>query len=288
MPQKQVVTFAYKFANNYFHINNISMRRQIYLLFLMSFLNVHYRILGEETMNKLFVLAGASGAGKSTLLDRLAKDGICRVVTKYAQRKKFNTVDDVTPIDDMNDFRLQCDIIYEMYGNKYGFNTEEIGLQLKVGNVALITNDKPTISKLKEIFPNLVIVIYIISDINKRLLRQIYIKRHGFPDIKRIKNSLLEQLDKTHAMILCDKGEEVVRCIEKMNELIDDVVLQEEEFRLRLDSIKRQEELYSLDSFASDYTVLNLYTNNMSSTHATRSAFEQLKSIIIRESRDCL
>lgn len=80
-----------------------------------------------------------------------------------------------------------------------------------------------------------------------------------------------------------DDGEAFIQCMEKMNDLIDDIILKEEEFRLRLESIKHQEELYSLDLFTYDYTVLNLYSNNMSAIHATKSAFEQLKRIIGKE-----
>ena len=84
-------------------------------------------------------------------------------------------------------------------------------------------------------------------------------------------------------MVLQDDGESFIQCMEKMNELIDNIVLGEEEFRLRLESIKHQEKLYSLDLFTYDYTVLNLYSSNMSTIHATKSAFEQLKRIIGKE-----
>ena len=108
-------------------------------------------------------------------------------------------------------------------------------------------------------------------------------KRHGFPTIKSIEFPLLEQLKKAEKVVLQDDGESFIQCMEKMNELIDNIVLGEEEFRLRLESIKHQEKLYSLDLFTYDYTVLNLYSSNMSTIHATKSAFEQLKRIIGKE-----
>lgn len=234
-------------------------------------------------MNKLFILSGASGAGKSTLMDRLVKEGSCNAAIKYSERKRFNTVDDVSTVENINNPQLQCDIIYTMYGNRYGFSTKKLQAQLREGNLILITNDKGAIEKLKGIFPQQIVVIYIVSDINKRLLRQIFMKRHGFPSIKSIEYSLLEQLEKAEKMILKDDGENFIQCMEKMNDLIDNIVLDEEEFRLRLDSIKHQEELYSLDLFTYDYTVLNLYSSNMSTVHATRSAFDQLKRIINKE-----
>lgn len=239
--------------------------------------------LEGDYMNKLFILSGASGAGKSTLLDRLVKGGICNAAIKYSERKRFNTVDDVSTVENLNNPQLQCDIIYTMYGNRYGFNTKKLRTQLSEGNLILITNDKLAIKKLKEIFPQQIVVIYIVSDINKRLLRQIYMKRHGFPTIRSKGISLLEQLKNAKKMVLQDDGENFIQCIERINDLIDDIVLEEEEFRLRLDSIKHQEELYSMDLFTYDYTVLNLYSSNMSTVHATKSAFEQLKRIINKE-----
>lgn len=240
-------------------------------------------------MHKLFVLSGASGAGKSTLLDRIVNVGICNAAIKYSDRKKFNTIDDITTVEDINYKQLQCDIIYTMYGNKYGFSSKKISNQLKQGNVILITNDTPTIEKLNLLFPHQIVVIYIVSDINQRLLRDIYMKRHGFPSIKRIELLLDEQIKKAKKMVLQDDVKQLMQCIEVINSLIDQIVLEENEYRLRLNSIKQQEKIYSLSLFTYDYAVLNLYSNNESTIHATETAYEQLIKIINKESgeREC-
>lgn len=86
-------------------------------------------------MNKLFIL---SGAGKSTLLDRLVKEGICNAAVKYSERKRFNTVDDVFTVENLSNPQLECDIIYTMYGNRYGFSTKKLHNQLN----GVIINDK--------------------------------------------------------------------------------------------------------------------------------------------------
>lgn len=237
-------------------------------------------------MNKLFILAGASGVGKSTLLDGLVKAGYCNAAVKYSERKRFNTVDDISTVEDINDPQLQCDMIYTMYGNKYGFSSEKLKSQLEEGNLALITNDRSTIKKMKMLFLQQVVVIYIVSDISKSLLRQIYIKRHGFPLIKSEKASLLEKIEKAEKMILQDDWESFFQCLEMINDTIDDIVLQEEEFRLRLESIQYQEKIYSLDLFKYDYLVLNFYSYNTSSQHAMKPAFEQLEKIIKKEMGD--
>lgn len=237
-------------------------------------------------MYKLFILSGASGAGKSTLLDRIVTDGYCTAVVKYSERSRFNTIDDITTVKKIDDTKLQCDIIYSMYGINYGFSSKSIYKQLQIENLILITNDKLAINKLKNLFPQQVVVIYIVSDINKELLRQIYMKRHGFPSIANIKDTILEQLKKASKMAIKDDMESFINCLEKINDIIDELVLQDNEFRLRLDSIKNQEIIYSSDLFTYDYTVLNLYSNNMPTIHATKSAFEQIKRIINKETRN--
>ena len=204
-------------------------------------------------MNKLFILAGASGAGKSTLLNWSVKEGYCNAAVKYSERKIFNTVDDISTVEDINDSQLQCDIIYSMYGNRYGFSSQKIRDQLKEGNAILVTNDKRTIQELKIIFLQQVVVIYVVSDIK---------------------------------MILQDDWESFIQYVEIINDKIDDIFLQEEEFRLRLDSIKYQENFLSSDLFKYDYLIFNLYSNGMQSKHVMGSAFEQLEKIINREMED--
>ncbi|MCH5279654.1 MAG: hypothetical protein J1E60_07700 [Christensenellaceae bacterium] len=237
-------------------------------------------------MNKLFVLSGASGAGKSTLLDRLVKEGLCKAAIKYSERKRFSTVDDVSAVEDVNDPELQCDIVYSMYGNRYGFSSTKLRAQLQEGNVTLITNDKPAIDRLKNLFPQQIVVIYIVSDVNKRLLGQIYLERHGFTLTNNIHEKLFEHVRKTEKMLLQNNGQGFIQCLETINSIIDDIAFQEKEFRLRLESISNQEELYSLNLFMYDYTVLNLYSSNSQNLHTTESAFEQLKRIVNKETGD--
>lgn len=237
-------------------------------------------------MNKIFILSGASGAGKSTLLDRIVNVGICNAAIKYSERKKFNTIDDITHVDNINYKQLKCDIVYTMYGNKYGFSSKKISEQLKQGNVILITNDHSTIDNFNLLFPNQVVVIYIVSDVNQRLLRDIYMRRHGFPSIKHIGVVLSEQLKEAESMVSQDDSKKLMQCIENINSLIDQIILEDKEYRLRLDSIKHQEKIYSLSIFSYDYTVLNLYSNSESTIHATKSAYEQLIKIIKKETEE--
>lgn len=237
-------------------------------------------------MSKLFILSGASGSGKSTLLDRLVKDGYCNAATKYAERKRFNTVDDVVPVENINDVNLKCDITYKMYGHRYGFSTQKIQMQLKESDVILITNDRVTIERLKEKFINCVVVVYIVSDINKKLLRQIYMERNGFPSMESITPQLYEELKKGELMVLHNDTEKFIDSIERLENYIDGLIIDEEEFSLRLNSIKNQEEIYCANSLIYDYIVLNLYSNNAPILPATKVAYEQLKKIITKETEE--
>lgn len=237
-------------------------------------------------MNKLFILSGASGAGKSTLLDSLVKEGYCVAAKKYSNRKKFNTIDDVHHVKNIYNPELKCDIIYTMYGNKYGFCSNDIKEQLTSRNIVLITNDIDTISKIKQLLPNQVVVICIVTDINKRDLRQIYLKRYGIPSFKKRERKLLTHLETSRKFLLADQGQNFIKSIESIESLIDGTVLESEEFRLRLESLKHQSEVCIANAVDYDYIILNLYSNNSSPIHATKKALEQLIKIIKKETGD--
>lgn len=232
-------------------------------------------------MNKVFIFLGVSGAGKSTLLDRIVKDGYCCAAKKYSERKKFSAIDDVTSVEDIGDPQLQCDMVYSMYGNRYGFSSKDLKVQLKHSSLVLITNDKITIENIKKIFPGQVVVIYIVSDINKSVLRRVYIKRHGIPSLKAETPQISIELQKANEMLEKDMGEGFVEHMEAIDDILDNIILKDKEFELRLESIRHQEELYPVGLY--DYVIFNLFSNSMTTIHATKSAYEQLKKIIKKE-----
>lgn len=234
-------------------------------------------------MNKLFILSGASGAGKSTLLNSLVQKGYCSTIKKYSSRKKFNTIDDVCSVKNIYSPEIKCDILYTMYGNVYGFSSYDIQEQLNLKNIILITNDTNTIAKMKQMFPNRVVVVCIVSDINKRDLRKIFLKRYGIPSFNKRKTRLLSQVNKSKQFLDDNQDALFVKCIDKIETLIDDTVLECEEFKLRLESLKNQSELCQTNSIDYDHIILNLYSNNISPTHATKRALEQLIKIVNKE-----
>lgn len=235
-------------------------------------------------MNKLFILSGASGAGKSTLLNRLVLDGYCVAAPKYSEREKFDTADDIVTVENINAPELQCDLIYSMYGNKYGFCSKLLKKGLINSNQILVSNDRNIIEKIKFLFPNQVIVAYIVSDINIDNLKQIYMKRYGYPSIIGKEDALLKSIHKASEMVLHDNTKMLFQSLERINRIINDALFEDEGFRLRAESIKQRNQLYSNRLFLYDYVVLNFYSSDVPTIHATAEACEQLKKIIIKES----
>lgn len=235
-------------------------------------------------MNKVFILLGVSCAGKSTLLNRLVKDGYCCAATKYSDRKKISAVDDITSVKDITDPQLQCDIVYSMYGNKYGFSSKKLKRQLQNSSLILITNDQLTIETIKKLFPSKVVLIYIISDINQSVLKQLYIKRNGIPALKDKAPQISLELQKAIEMLQNDLSESFIEHLKAIDNILDSIILKDREFALRLERLKRQEELYPVGLY--DYVIPNLFSNNLTTTRATKSAYEQLKKIIIKETEE--
>jgi len=127
---------------------------------------------------KLFVLTGASGIGKSTLMFKLSKTGMCEIAPKYSERLKRKGLDDIIYVDSVYDKELSCDIVYELYGTKYGVNTKEIKEKLQNNNQVIIISDIESIKKLRNIFRKRIITIYIsISNIHMKSFIESYIQR---------------------------------------------------------------------------------------------------------------
>lgn len=236
-------------------------------------------------MNKLFILSGASGVGKSTLLNRLVMDNFCIAVDKYTDRKKYNTLDHVIYVDNFIKSNLQCDLIYTMYGNNYGFCSNKIREKLDIQNLVLIVNDTKTIQNIKSMFPHRVIVIYIISDINENILREIYMKRYGVPSFKSLQSNILDKLEKSKEELLHNNVETFVNYYNEVNEMITSIFLEDKEFRLRAESLKQRATIF-LNDFIYDFIVFNFFSKNQSILEATENAYKHLKNIITKESED--
>lgn len=235
-------------------------------------------------MNKLFILCGASGAGKSTLLNEIVSKNICRQVPKYTERKKFNDIDDIISVDNIKRDNLDCDIIYSMYGNLYGFSSRTIKKRLQEDNQILITNNIEAIKILKKKFPNQVITVYVLSFINKNNLLKIYMSRYGSPKIenykKIFKNFLLNGLEELEK----DNSLEFFQTIINLNLFLETIIPESEKYKERTESIEKISQKYTKYILNYDYVILNFYPINQTDEYITQSAYEQLLKIIQKES----
>lgn len=235
-------------------------------------------------MNKLFILCGASGAGKSTILNEIVSNNICKQVPKYTERKKFNDIDDIISVDNIRKNELNCDILYSMYGNLYGFSSKTIRSRLQKDNQILITNNIDAIKTLKTMFPNQVIAVYVLSFINRNNLLQIYIDRYGFPELdnnkKILKHFLLSGLEKLEK----NNTEEFFKIISNLNLFLETIIPESEKYKQRTESIENIAKKYTEYILNYDYVLLNFYSINQTEEHITQSAYEQLVKIINKES----
>jgi len=108
----------------------------------------------DQIENKLFVLAGPSAVGKSTVLSKIIDEGLCKLATKYSDREDRKKIlfDDIESVakNKMHEF---CDVvIYEMYGNLYGFNIDKINKELCESHLITICSDFTSVKKMKKLF----------------------------------------------------------------------------------------------------------------------------------------
>lgn len=190
-------------------------------------------------------------------------------------------MDDVVSVKNIYVPELGCDLIYSMYGKMYGFNSKEIKEQLEEGSTIIITNDQNTINKIKKIFGQKVVMIYVLSDVNKRTLGNIYMERLGFPPLKKeIKYELLMKLEEGKDKLFKDESKGFYEWLENINKKIDGIVFKDKRFLLRLDSIKHQEEI---DLSLYNYAVFNSHLNNTPTIQPIQTAYEKIKEIITKE-----
>ena len=233
-------------------------------------------------MHKLFILSGSSGVGKSTLLNKLVQEGLCDSIPKYSNRRNFSTVDDVISVEDSKSGA--CDLVYNMYGNWYGFNSETLVERVCNKNQILITNDEETIKKIRNLLKKNVVVIYIVSDVGKNQLMKIYQNRYGYPSIKDVTDEINEEIEMCQKMVINDNPKGVIKCIENINCHIESIMYRDEEFKLRYNSIKQRIKKYTDNILLYDYVVMNFYSEN-TSMYAIDFAYDQIKQIGKEESK---
>lgn len=240
----------------------------------------------EEKLNKLFILCGASGVGKSTILNALVREKICKPVVKYSDRESFDEIDDITPVANIYDKELSCDIVYSMYGNFYGCNSDTIKKGLQEQNQILITNDKTSIEKLKKFFPQQVITIYVLSNTTTRNLFEIYLKRFGFPDLTCHRNEILKYFKLCSDMLEINDSKAFFESFQELCAFLETLTPDCKKYKTRVETLQNLSISYTKNIFCYDYVVLNFYATSGVEKRITDSAFTQLKEIIYRETKE--
>lgn len=231
-------------------------------------------------------MCGVSGVGKSTILNTLVSRKLCEPVIKYSNRKSFSEIDDITTVTNIFDKELGCDIVYSMYGNLYGFNSNMIMQALQERNQILITNNIRAIDMLKKIFPQQVVSIYILSNISKINLLEVYLKRLGFPDLEPQRGEIQKCLKICSDSLKTNDSQAFFESCQAMYTFLETLLPDYEKYRMRVKSIENLSINYTKNFFYYDYVVLNLYTADRVEDRITESAFAQLREIIYKETKE--
>ncbi len=150
-------------------------------------------------IQRLFVLVGTPGSGKDLLIRAVKDLGAqhAQIVPKHTSRKR--RPDDGTEVicpEDPGYNLEQCDIRYENYGTQYGIMTSQIweGLREGIFQVVVVSNVE-AINKLREIFGELVVLVYIHSEVDSGEYQRIEAARKNDPEYldteyveRRVKN----------------------------------------------------------------------------------------------------
>jgi len=212
--------------------------------------------VNKENKNKLFVLSGPSATGKSTLLKRISDIELCEIAPKYSSRKIRENLhfDDIIH-KDRNYIEENCTVKYEMYGNLYGFNPNEIEEKLYKKNQITICNNIDSIKKIIEIFDEKISIIFIyLQNIQIENLLKAYIERKNLKITKNksdklfsLANKLSESL-KTENKFEFNKHEEAFKI--NLKEYLSNI------------DYKEFEERYNTMIYSNEYYIENKYLFN--------------------------
>jgi guanylate kinase len=128
------------------------------------------------TSPHLFVLVGASGSGKDLLIRAIDTMGLryVDIVPKHTTRaRRDDDGDEMICFDDANYDLESCDIQYENYSDQYGIQSERIWQGLEANRFqVIVVSPINAIKKLQKIFGNLMILVYVHSQVSAEEYRQ--------------------------------------------------------------------------------------------------------------------
>jgi guanylate kinase len=152
----------------------------------------------------IYIIYGASGSGKTTLISELGYLNIKVTVHAKGTTRKLRAYDEEEIVSVADVTSPEYDYIYANYGNKYGIQKSQIDASLSAGkHHFIICNDKPTIKKIKDDFPNRTRVIYLAFDMPEKILKQIQSERDISDDEIKLR---LEKIKYLNEEFLADRG----------------------------------------------------------------------------------
>lgn len=129
-----------------------------------DFKKVQKREEKKQGKAKIYVYAGSPGSGKDEALETIRVQGILHsiILPKHTTRlrEEKDGEEMICAGDDMYNMD-ECDIQYESFGETYGIITKELKERLEDGiSSSVVISNLKAIKKLKEIFPDEVVTIY--------------------------------------------------------------------------------------------------------------------------------
>lgn len=117
---------------------------------------------------KIFLVSGSPGSGKDVLIRAVNDLGKFHavIIPKHTSRtRRPDDEKEMICVDDPNYDLEHCDITYDNYDDMYGIKTKEIWkvIQKRIYPVIVVSNPN-AINKLKEIFNDLIVLLYVHSE----------------------------------------------------------------------------------------------------------------------------
>lgn len=154
------------------------------------------------------------------------------------------------------DLKGCIDIAYALNKGQYGICTENIRFELKNNrNVITILSDFRIINRLKSIFKNDIIVIYVASAVDTAKLERIQIGRLGIDETKE--KVLRKKINSLTSSVRIRKWDSVARWIYELNKDWETIKPDAESTAIRAERIKTFHTRYVDNITLFDYTILN-------------------------------
>lgn len=150
------------------------------------------------------------------------------------------------------------DIAYALNKGQYGISTENIWHELKHSrNVITILSDFRIINRLKNIFNDSIVVVYVASAVDTAKLEKIQIGRHGIDNA--LENSLKKKIERLNSSVNISKWGNVAKWIHELNEDWEKTKPDADSTKFRAERIKTFHTRYIDNITIFDYVILNYH-----------------------------